>query len=81
MSLYYSRDIVTDIIDFDEFRNAVLSSITMFIISFPLLRGLLNATLFIKILTTMLVCVSVYILMLLLLRDKIVWKIIRERAL
>lgn len=72
MSLYYSRDIIIRMIDVFEFRNAILGSALMFLISFPLMSLLSNCNVIIRIVFMIVVCSGVYILALLAFKDKVV---------
>lgn len=75
MSLYYSRDIVMRMIDFSEFRNAILGSSLMLLVSFPVSKAFANSQLFIKIAIMIVVCAGVYAIVLMLLRDKVLFGI------
>lgn len=78
MSLYYSRDVVMHMIDFSEFRNAILGSTLMFFVSFPLSKVLANSHLFTKIAITIIVCAGIYAIVLLVFRDKVLFSILGQ---
>lgn len=78
MSLYYSRDVVMHMIDFSEFRNAILGSALMLLVSFPVSKVLANSHLLIKIAIMMGVCAGVYVIVLILFRDKVLFSIFEQ---
>nr|WP_270778391.1 type IV secretory system conjugative DNA transfer family protein [Holdemanella biformis] len=78
MSLYYSRDVVMHMIDFSEFRNAILGSALMLLVSFPVSKVLANSHLLIKITIMMGVCAGVYVIVLILFRDKVLFSIFEQ---
>lgn len=78
MSLYYSRDVVMHMIDFSEFRNAILGSTLMIFVYFLLSSVLANSHLFIKIAITIIVCAGIYFIVLLVFRDKVLFRILRQ---
>ena len=78
MALYYSRDIVMHMIDFSEFRNAILGSALMILVSFPVSRVLENSHLIAKIAITISVCAGIYVTVLAILRDKVLFGIIEQ---
>lgn len=78
MSLYYSRDVVMHMIDFSEFRNAILGSVLVLLISFPVSKVLANSHLFTKIAMTIIVCAGVYAAVLLAFRDKVLFSILGQ---
>lgn len=75
MSLYYSRDVVMHMIDFSELRNAFLGSALMLLVSFPMSKILANSQIFMKIAIIMVICASVYVIALILFRDKVLFSI------
>ena len=78
MSLYYSRDIVVNLIDSTEFRNAILGSSLMFFASILLTSVLENTNLFVRIVITMIVCASIYVILLLALKDRVLLSILGQ---
>lgn len=71
MSLYYSRNIVTRILDISELKNAIFGSVLMVSISFPLLNILAESNLIIRIVVIVVVCASVYTLVLFILKAQV----------
>ena len=78
MALYYSRDIVMHMIDFSEFRNAIIGSALMLLVSFPMSKTLENSQIFMKIAIIMVVCASTYVIVLILFRDKVLFSILGQ---
>ena len=78
MSLYYSRDVVIHMIDFSEFRNAIFGSVLMLLVSFPVSKVLANNHLFTKIVIMIAICAGVYAIVLILLRDKVLFSILGQ---
>lgn len=78
MSLYYSRDIVSKMIDLEEFRNAVLGSLIMLALSYPVLNLVSQYNLFVRILSTVILCSGAYVVILVLLRDSVMYEIFHE---
>ncbi len=78
MSLYYSRDVVMHMIDFSEFRNAILGSALMLLVSFHVSKVLANSHLLIKIAIMMGICAGVYVIVLILFRDKVLFSIFEQ---
>lgn len=78
MSFYYSRDIVMHMIDFSEFRNAIVGCAVMLLASFPVSKMLVNSYLFTKIAVTIIVCAGVYAIVLLVFRDKVLFSILGQ---
>lgn len=78
MSLYYSKDVVIHMIDFSEFRNAILGSALMILVSFPVSRVLENSHLIAKIAITISVCAGIYVTVLAILRDKVLFGILEQ---
>ena len=78
MSLYYGRDVIVRMVDVSEFRNAVLGSVLMLFVSFPLMNLLSNCHLITRIATVIDVCLGVYTLALLAFKDKVLKNIISQ---
>ena len=78
MSLYYGRDVIVRMVDVSEFRNAVLGSVLMLFVSFPLMNLLSNCHLITRIATVIVVCLGVYTLALLAFKDKVLKNIISQ---
>lgn len=78
MSLYYSRDIVSKMIDLVEFRNAVLGSLIMLALSYPVLNLVSQYNLFVRILSAVILCSGAYVVILVLLRDSVMYEIFHE---
>ena len=78
MSLYYSKDIVMHMIDVSEFRNAILGSALMTLVSYPVSKALANSQLFMKIAIMIVVCAGVYAIVLMLFRDKVMFSILGQ---
>ena len=76
MSLYYCKDTLVHVIDCTEFRNSILGSSLMFLVSVPLTSALENTNLFVKIAITMIVCAGIYVTLLLALKDKVLLSIL-----
>ena len=62
-------------IDFSELRNAILGSALMLLVSLPMSKVLANSHLLIKIAIIMCVCAGVYVIILILFRDKVIFSI------
>lgn len=78
MSLYYSRDVIIRMVDGSEFRNAILGSVLMLLVSFPLMNLLSECDLIIRIAAVIVVCSGVYTLVLLAFKDKVLRNIISQ---
>ena len=78
MALYFSRDVIVNMIDLNEFRNSVIGSVFMLIVSIPLLKVLLSCTLVVKIVLLIVICATTYVIVLFALRDKVLRSIILQ---
>lgn len=78
MSLYYSRDVIIRMVDVSEFRNAILGSVLMILVSFPLMNLLSECYLIIRIAAVIVVCSGVYTLVLFAFKDKVLKNIISQ---
>lgn len=78
MSLYYSRDVIIRMVDGSEFRNAILGSVLILLVSFPLMNLLSEYDLIIRIAAVIVVCSGVYTLVLLAFKDKVLRNIISQ---
>ena len=78
MSLYYSRDVIIRMVDVSEFRNAILGSVLMLFVSFPLMNLLSECHLIVRIAAVIVVCSGVYTLVLLAFKDKVLKNIISQ---
>lgn len=78
MALYYSRDLVIRLIDFSEFRNAIIGTVVMYVISIPLYMCVSKSSLLWRITMMIAGCVIVYAVVLLICRDTIIFEIIKQ---
>lgn len=78
MVLYYSRDLVIRLIDFSEFRNAIIGTVVMYVISIPLYMCVSKSSLLWRITMMIAGCVIVYAVVLLICRDTIIFEIIKQ---
>lgn len=78
MSLYYSRDVIIRMVDGSEFRNAILGSVLMLLVSCHLMNLLSECDLIIRIAAVIVVCSGVYTLVLLAFKDKVLRNVISQ---
>lgn len=76
MSLYYCRDFIVHMIDIGEVKNAIIASLIMLLISYPLMKTLANYNLIIRIVVIIITCASVYTFVLLIFKDKILFNLL-----
>lgn len=78
MALYYSRDLVIRLIDFLEFRNAIIGTVVMYVMSIPLYMCVSKSSLLWRITIMIAGCVIVYAVVLLICRDTIIFEIVKQ---
>ena len=78
MALYYSRDLVIRLIDFSEFRNAIIGTVVMYVMSIPLYMCASKSNLLWRITMMIAGCVIVYVVVLLIGRDTIIFEIVKQ---
>lgn len=78
MALYYSRDIVVKMIDWREFRNAVIGSAIMFATSVTILNLIDINGLVIRITVIISICVGIYGIVLLCFKDKVLFEVLNQ---